>query len=125
MTHSDINQNNILTGLNKIRRSKNLKELVQDNALNEIAVSKVKTLCKAQILSHNVGSKNWKSWFPKNNKSQGENLARYYDNTDHLIQAWVKSPSHYQIIVESDFMMIGIGIVDCDKQNYIVTNFSN
>ncbi len=76
-------------------------------------------------MTHDIGSKNWRSWFPKDDKSYGENLGRYYTNTDTLISAWVKSPSHYQNIVESDFTRIGMAVENCNNQNYIVTNFSN
>ncbi|KKP88786.1 MAG: hypothetical protein UR93_C0008G0015 [Berkelbacteria bacterium GW2011_GWA2_35_9] len=42
----------------------------------------------------------------------GENLAIGFNNEDNAFNAWVKSPTHYQNMVDSDYQEIGIAVVN-------------
>ncbi len=53
----------------------------------------------------------------------GENLAKGFDSTEKLMDAWMKSPKHRANIMNPNYKEIGIAMAKNDKETYIVQLF--
>jgi len=121
---SNINQLNILNSTNIERQKHKLTQFKLNNLLSKSAQYKAEDIVKNDYWSH-TSPEGLTPWdFIKHVGYEysiaGENLARDYSDTDSLIKAWMKSPSHRSNILNNNFTEIGIGITT-GLQNGIYT----
>ncbi|MCD7979841.1 MAG: CAP domain-containing protein [Fusobacterium sp.] len=121
-------QNKILKYVNQERKNKKLAPLVMNEKLNKIAVKKADDMAKDEKLSHN--SKNFGATFNliKNEnikyKSAGENIAKWHDTPEFVMERWMQSKGHRDNILNKNYNEIGIGkAVDKNGKNYWVQIF--
>lgn len=98
--------------VNKVRTKAGLSELSWDNTLAEVALQRAKEIYESDNWSHTRdGGKFFDSIIKENNVTgfdiYGENLARKFRNTDNMIRAWYKSPSHKKNMLK-DYTDTGI-----------------
>ena len=121
-------QKTILKYVNQERKAKRLAPLVMNEKLNKIAVIKAIDMAKEEKLSHD--SKKFGMTFnliKKENikyKSAAENIARWHDTPEFVMERWMKSKGHRDNILSKNYNEIGIGkAVDKDGKNYWVQIF--
>lgn len=121
-------QNKILKYVNKERKAQKLAPLVMNEKLNKIAIIKAADMAKEEKLSHD--SKKFGMTFnliKKKNikfKSAAENIARWHDTPEFVMERWMKSKGHKDNILNKNYNEIGIGkAVDKDGKNYWVQIF--
>lgn len=121
-------QNKILKYVNQERKVKKLAPLVMNKKLNKIAVKKAADMAKEEKLSHD--SKNFGLTFNliKNEnikyKSAGENIARWHDTPEFVMERWMQSKGHRDNILNKNYNEIGIGkAMDKNGKNYWVQIF--
>lgn len=118
----------ILDKTNQIRIEKGLKPLILNEKLNEIADIKAQDMLKDEKLSHT--SKRFGLTFNLlkkrgiEYKSAGENIARWHDTPEFVMERWLKSEGHRKNILNSKYTDIGIGQAqDKEGKNYWVQIF--
>lgn len=121
-------QNKILKYVNKERKAQKLAPLVINEKLNKIAIIKAADMAKEEKFSHD--SKKFGMTFnliKKENvkfKSAAENIARWHDTPEFVMERWMKSKGHRDNILNKSYNEIGIGkAVDKDGKNYWVQIF--
>jgi len=113
-TISNINQSSVLSATNLERQRYKLSPLKLDTLLSKSAQYKAEDIVKNDYWSH-TSPEGLTPWdFIKHVGYEysiaGENLARDYIDTDSLIKAWMKSPTHRSNILNNNFTEIGIGV---------------
>lgn len=105
------NGEDVLREVNTYRVSNNLKPLVTNKNTCKIAGIRVKEI---QVeWKHKIAGRFWGYW------KLGENLARNFDSASGIVQAWDKSPTHREIMVDS----YKYGCVACEN-NYCAFNLT-
>lgn len=99
---------------NKIRETKNLPDLIQNQQLTSAAETKVNNMFVEQYFAH-VGPKqqslsDWLKQARYNFTVAGENLAMGYSTPADLVDAWAASPTHYQNMIDPEFKQIGVAM---------------
>lgn len=111
----------IVNTINEEREEVNLKPYEYDGSLGRAALVRAEE-CE-QLFSHTRpdGSK----WYTVNqNVCFGENLAFGYDNAEDVVDAWLNSPAHRELIYDSEFETCGIGHHEgVDGTTYIACEF--
>ena len=113
---SSITSREVLALTNEQRKLHNLPPLQINEQLNLAASSKAANMLRDQYWSHISprGTLPWK--FIQDNgylySVAGENLARDFSDTPHMISAWMSSPTHKENIVNPKYKDIGIAVVD-------------
>lgn len=104
----------VIRSTNQERTRVGLAGLVENDRLVLIAQAMAEDLAKGNRLSHtdskgrglaarvDAGSYPW--------ASIGENVAYGYSTPEAVVQGWIKSPGHYQNLVNRDFSEIGVGV---------------
>jgi len=111
---SNITQSNVLNSTNLERQKYKLEPLKLNNLLSRSAQYKAEDIVNKDYWSHSSpeGQTPWD--FIKHVGYEysiaGENLARDYIDTNSLMKAWMKSPTHRENILNNNFTEIGIGI---------------
>lgn len=118
----------ILKLVNEVRIENGLNPLKMNNELNNIAITKAKDMAKEEILSHN--SKKYGMTFniikEKGIKfsAAGENIARWHDTPEFVVERWLNSKGHRDNILNPNYDETGIGMAkDKDGKNYWVELF--
>ncbi|BBA52414.1 CAP domain-containing protein [Fusobacterium varium] len=121
-------QNKILKYVNQERKNNKLPPLIMNEKLNKIAVKKAADMAKEETLSHD--SKNFGITFnlvKKENikyKSAAENIAKWHDTPEFVMERWMQSKGHRDNILNKNYNEIGIGkAVDKNGKNYWVQIF--
>ena len=111
----------IVNEINEVRDDIDLDPYDFDRGLGEAAYIRAEE-CE-QSFSHTRpdGSK----WYTVNqNICFGENLAFGYDTADEVVDAWLNSPTHRDLIYDEDFLTCGIGHYEgSDGTTYIACEF--
>lgn len=115
----------VLEATNQVREKLNLPKLVSNDKLSNSAQAKAQDMFSKGYWAHNApdGTTPW-SFFQTAGyeyKFAGENLAKDFYNTDSLINAWMKSPTHKANIVNQNYSEIGIGVVNGQLNGYETT----
>lgn len=128
----EISLENVVLLVNESRLDSNLKPLLINPDLSQIAQDKAQDMVSHHYFAHTSpeGLTPW-FWFGQNNysyKYAGENLAINYDNAEEEHQAWMESPTHKKNILNPNFTEIGIatasGIIDGKKSFITVQVFA-
>lgn len=113
---SSITISQIITDTNKERTDKGLIPLTFNELLSNAAESKAEDMFNNQYWAHTSpsGKEPWD--FIKsvnyNYKVAGENLARDFDSTKPMVEAWMNSPTHKANIMNPRYRDIGLAVVN-------------
>ena len=106
--------------INQLRVSKGLVPLAPDGQLTNVARAWSAQMAQSGTLSHNP---NYAQQMGNGWRKLGENVG-VGASVDWLNQAFINSPHHYENLVDPDFRMIGVGIVDTsDGQIWVTEDF--
>jgi hypothetical protein len=107
---------------NNIRTNLNIQTLKESPALQAAASAKAQDMLVNEYFAHTSPSnRSLKNWLFDANyafKAAGENLALGFNEPEAVVDAWVKSPTHYANIIDDDFTEIGVAMVSGTYQGY-------
>ncbi len=115
----------ILVLVNAHRDSLGLSPLQMDNQYaSAFAVDHTEYMIEKEEINHdNFGYRSEGIKFYDKAEVVGENVAYGFDSAEKVMQAWLKSPGHREII-EGNFTHTGFGVMKCDKgRNYFTQIF--
>ncbi|MFA7245458.1 MAG: CAP domain-containing protein [Candidatus Magasanikbacteria bacterium] len=99
---------------NDLRQNLGLPKLVENENLDTSAQNKALDMAQKSYFEHvSPEGKGLKQFLQEVNydyRFAGENLAVGFFTAERLLDAWVKSPSHYANIIDKDYQEIGIGL---------------
>ena len=106
----------LLDATNRERTSAGLAPLNLDARLSDAAYLKAQDMLTNQYWSHDspTGVKPWK-WLSDagyNYSYAGENLARNFETSQTVVNAWMASPSHRENILKSQYQDVGFATVE-------------
>ena len=111
----------IINQTNKYRVAHGLSQLNANENLARAAQDKADDMLKEGYWDHFSPSNKspWDFMLADNYDYHfaGENLAKDYDNTSSLVQAWIDSPPHRANILGKDFQDIGVAVVSGEFKN--------
>jgi len=113
---SEITPERIIELTNEERIKGNLSALKTNSLLNEAARRKAGDMFAFDYWAHRSpsGRTPW-SFLKEVNydyRVAGENLARDFSDPDSVVEAWMKSPTHRENIMNSKFKEIGVAVVE-------------
>lgn len=113
---SEITSQNIIELVNKSRIKEGLKALVENGKLSSAARDKADDMLKKDYFSHTSpsGVTPW-YWLKKNEynyKYAGENLAINFESAEKQHEAWMKSQTHRDNILNANYQEIGIAVFE-------------
>lgn len=113
---SEITANKVLAITNAERQKLKLPPLRYNSALSNSAALKAHDMFANNYWAHTSpsGTTPWDFFRQVDYQYSvaGENLAKDFYDTDSLLRAWMKSPTHRANIVSSKYQEIGIGVVN-------------
>jgi hypothetical protein len=113
---TNITINDLLSDTNAKRSENGLGTLVLNSKLNQAAQNKANDMFAHSYWAHNSpqGSTPWDFIVGAGYSYSyaGENLARDFQNSDSVVQAWMDSPSHRENILRKEYSEIGFAIVN-------------
>ena len=128
---ANINPNRLVDLTNQRRSDQGLGTLQINGLLSEAARRKASEMFTFGCWSHDCnGHSPW--WFISGVGYSyiyaGENLAKDFDKTPNLIQAWMNSPTHRENIVNPNYTEIGFAVVngklDGEETTLVVQEFA-
>ncbi|AKM81390.1 MAG: hypothetical protein UT13_C0001G0428 [Candidatus Pacebacteria bacterium GW2011_GWF2_38_9] len=122
---SNISTSDLLDKTNQERQRLGLSKLVLNEELNQAALAKAQDMFNDQYWAH-VAPDGKQAWdFIKETdysyKYAGENLARDFNTSDEVVEAWIASPSHYENLTNKDFTQMGLAIVNGNLKGFNTT----
>ncbi|MBU0596815.1 CAP domain-containing protein [Patescibacteria group bacterium] len=108
-------QSKIIELTNELRSTKGLSTLDENSLLNLSALLKADDMADKQYFSHaNPDGKRLAYFLDTagyNYSIAGENLAMGYSDVNELFQAWLDSPTHYNNLIDEDYLETGLAII--------------
>lgn len=124
---AEISKSEIISLINEKRIKHNLSPLSINANLEIAAQNKSEYLINNNYFAHNTpDGKQFSSWIKDSGYKYsliGENLAMNFNSSKSAFNAWMKSQSHRDNILDPNFTEIGIGLNQKNKQNMIVVIF--
>jgi len=128
---SEITADKVLLLTNAERQKNNLSSLRLNPVLSQSAEAKARDMFANNYWAHTspAGRTPWDFFRDQNYRYSiaGENLAKDFYDTDSMMRAWMKSPTHRANIVNDKYQEIGIGVVngilDGVKTTLVVQHF--
>lgn len=122
---SNIDVSNLLKHTNERRAEVGLAPLKMNNTLSNAAYKKAKDMFKEGYWAH-VSPKGTKPWDFILNEGYdyiyaGENLAKNFQNSKDVVNAWYNSPSHRDNLLSANYEEIGFAIVNGVLDGYETT----
>lgn len=122
---SDINVSELLKDTNRIRNEHGLQSLRLNSQLTAAAEEKATHMFKYDYWAH-VAPDGTTPWdFILNSAYDysyaGENLAKNFNNSDDVVEAWFQSPSHRENLLNSHYEEIGFAVVNGVLDGYETT----
>lgn len=113
---STVQVSELLDATNHERSSAGLAPLALDTRLSDAAYKKAQDMLANQYWSHDspTGVKPWK-WLADANYNYsyaGENLARNFDTSQTVVNAWMASPAHRENILKTQYQDVGFATVE-------------
>ncbi len=107
-------QKKIITLINSERVAKGLSPLAEINPLDRSAELKASDMAANEYFSH-VGSNNRRlgsllDMVGYQYRSAGENLAMGFSSAKDVVEAWIKSPTHYANLLDAEYQETGVGL---------------
>ena len=119
-------QDDVLSLINGYRAVNDLPALKLNEKLNLSAQLKADEMKKLGYWSHDnpQGETPWRHFklVGYNYYKAGENLAKCYTDNVTMVQAWIDSPKHKEVML-GDYSDLGIGTVDIEGCEYVVTHY--
>lgn len=113
---SEITAAKVLSLTNAEREKSGLPPLVYNRQLEQSATQKAQDMFANNYWAHTSpqGLSPWVFFKQADYKYvvAGENLARDFYDTESMVNAWMKSPTHRENIIDKRYQEIGIGVVD-------------
>lgn len=113
---SDITAVQVLAGTNAERAKEGLSPLQLNSVLAQAALAKGQDMFSNQYWAHTspTGKEPWAFMQDAGYvySVAGENLARDFDTTPTMIQAWMNSPTHRANIVHPKYTEIGVAVIN-------------
>lgn len=111
---ADAAKENIIAYSNLERQNQGLKQLTENNVLNQAAKLKLNDMFTKDYWDH-IGPNGEEAWqFFEESGYQfnlaGENLAKGFSNTKDVVKAWMASPTHRENLLNNRFSEIGIAV---------------
>ncbi len=107
-------QKKIIALTNDVRAQKGLEPLAEIAKLGTSSQSKADDMAKYSYFSHvSPEQKTVSDWIKASGysyKFAGENLAMGFSTASDVVNAWIKSPTHYANLIDADFLEIGVGM---------------
>jgi len=122
---SDIKVSELLKKTNEYRLKNGKKELVLNEKLSKAAIEKAKFMFSKNFWAHTSpdGTEPW--YFVLNQgydySYAGENLARNFNSSSEVVNAWINSPSHRENLVSDNYDEIGFGVINGVLDGYETT----
>ncbi len=99
---------------NSVREQKGLVALKSAQVLTRSASAKAEDMANNNYFSHTGPHKHTLAYFlgqaGYSYRVAGENLAMGFSDAQSVVDAWIKSPSHYSNLIDTDFSEIGVGV---------------
>ncbi len=113
---SNITVDSIISLSNQKRQTLGETELTQDPALTQAAQEKANHMFSHDYWAH-VSPDGTEPWFFINNANYkyllaGENLARDFNDSSSVVEAWMNSPSHRDNLLNPKYRDIGVAVVN-------------
>lgn len=122
---SNIKVEDLLKGTNKKREELGLNDLHLNLALTHAAEKKAYDMFKKDYWAHVApdGTEPWDFIIKENYDYSyaGENLAKNFSNSKEVVEAWYKSPSHRENLLNKNYDEIGFAIVNGTLNGYETT----
>lgn len=122
---SDIKVSELLKKTNEYRVKNGKKELVLNEKLSRAALEKAKFMFQKNFWAHTSpdGTEPW--YFVLNQgydySYAGENLARNFNSSSEVVNAWINSSSHRENLISDNYDEIGFGVVNGVLDGYETT----
>lgn len=122
--------NEVIELVNEERKKAGVQPLVQDSALNQLAIIKAQDMIRWEYFDH-YSPYYGHPWdmatlFDYEFTRFGENIARNFHHPKDVVEAWMASESHRENILRANYTHIGICVKSDDKgNNYWVQLFSS
>ncbi len=122
---SKIDIDTLLKDTNKKRTEAGLQTLKLDQKLSDAAKKKASHMFKENYWAH-VSPAGVEPWFfileeEYDYMYAGENLAKNFNASDEVVDAWYKSPSHRENLLNPKYVDVGFAIVNGTLQGYETT----
>lgn len=122
---SNISFNDLYTETNKIRQEQGLAQLKTNDKLSAAAYKKAQHMFKNNYWAH-VSPDGTEPWYFILNENYdyvyaGENLAKNFNNSRDVVEAWYKSPSHRENLLNPNYDEIGYAVVNGVLDGYQTT----
>jgi len=122
---SNISFNDLFAETNKIRSQQGLKPLKTNDKLSSAAYKKAQHMFKNNYWAH-VAPDGTEPWYFILNEQYdyvfaGENLAKNFNNSRDVVEAWYKSPSHRENLLNPNYDEIGYAVVNGVLDGYQTT----
>ena len=122
---SDIHIRDLLNETNQVRNEHGLQSVKVNPVLNAAAEAKARHMFENDYWAHNApdGTTPWDFILDSgyDYKYAGENLAKNFNTSDGVVDAWYKSPSHKENLLNSNYSEIGFAVVDGVLNGYETT----
>jgi uncharacterized protein YkwD len=122
---SNIEVGDLLAGTNQIRNENGLKTLKMNSALSEAARRKAEHMFENNYWAHVApdGTTPWDFILGANYDYTyaGENLAKNFNDSDAVVEAWFNSESHRENLLSSNYDEIGFAVVNGVLDGYETT----
>ena len=122
---SSINTKDLFNGINKIRKENNLSELRLNSELSKAAQEKAKDMFKYNYWAHvsPIGVEPWDFILAQNYDYMyaGENLAKNFNDSKGVVDAWYRSPSHRENLLSANYDEVGYAVVNGVLDGYETT----
>lgn len=113
---SDISTSRLLSLTNQKREENGLQSLKLNEELSKAAEEKAKDMFASDYWAHNnpQGKSPWDFITGANYKYlyAGENLAKDFANSDGVVSAWMKSPTHRENILQDKYEDVGFAVLN-------------
>ncbi len=122
---SDITANDLLKYTNSRRESADVPGLKLNSELNDAAKNKAQDMFKDQYWAHvsPSGKEPWDFILAQNYDYiyAGENLAKNFNTSRDVVEAWMKSPSHRENLLSPNYSEVGFAVVNGVLDGYETT----
>lgn len=118
---------------NQLRQNLKVAPLVESEVLDQAAYEKAQDMLTRQYFAHlspdNEGIAYWLAKEKYNFLVSGENLAMGYPDSADIVNAWMKSETHYRNLIDPDYSEIGvgsaIGLFENEETTFVAQFFAN
>ena len=122
---SNINVSDLLNDTNQVRNENGLKTLRLNPELTEAAQKKAEHMFANNYWAHIApdGTTPWDFVLAESYDYSyaGENLAKNFNNSDSVVEAWINSPSHKENLLSTNYDEIGFAVVNGVLDGYETT----